>query len=226
MEGVIEYKTAYHWEGNGLWHEIKLKRFEFAKKYVKPGDRVLDIGCGDGFLTDKISYICREVSGIDPSVSGIKFAKDKIENKNISLIQGSATNLPFKDNSYDAMTLFEMIEHLPENQVKNAIEEIFRVLKKDGCVIITTPNPRNLMNRLLRRDKLSIKHPKEYTHKELKQVLLKFKTIELTGLYLPIPIFHLFAKPRYRFIYNSLIRLGGIIPKLAYFSMYCGKKVG
>jgi ubiquinone/menaquinone biosynthesis C-methylase UbiE len=53
------------------------------------------------------------------------------------LVQGDALNLPFKDESFDIVTAFEVIEHLYDPQ--KALGEIRRILKMDGIALISTP---------------------------------------------------------------------------------------
>lgn len=221
---ATEYHRPYHWEENGLGLKIQLERFRFAKKFITPNDYVLDIGCGDGFLTDKLACISRKVVGVDPSPSGLKFAKSKITRTNVDLVLGFAESLPFKSDFFNAVTLFEVIEHIPVNRVNNVVEELFRVLKRSGKIILTTPNPYNLWNRLSKKPKVSAKHCKEYTGEELLHLFKKFKTLEFTGIYLPLPPFFLFHKPRYSFIYDKLISLGRKFPRESLFTCYCGEK--
>ena len=142
----------------------------------------------------------------------------------MELVCGSAENLPFKSNLFDVVTLFEVIEHIPPNQVHLVVREIFRVLKKGGKVILTTPNPYNLWNRIVGKQKVSLKHYKEYTDEELLQIFEMFEPLELTGIYLPIPPLCFLQKPRYRFIYDKLILLGKIFPKKASVICYAGQK--
>lgn len=224
IERATEYQRPYHWEQDGLGREIQLERFRFAKKIIAQNDYVLDIGCGDGFLTNKLAHISQKAVGIDLSSSGLKFAKSKITSNNVMLVLGSAESLPFKDDFFDVVTLFEVIEHVPVNRVNNVAEELFRVLKKGGKVILTTPNPRNLWNRISKKPKVSAKHFKEYTGEELLHIFKKFKTLEFTGIYLPLPPLFLLHKPCYSFIYDKLISLGRKFPRESLFTFYCGEK--
>jgi SAM-dependent methyltransferase len=203
--------------------ENKFGEIRFCEEIPNTGRSSLGCRMRDGFLTSKLSRIFREVVGIDPSLSGIKFAKSKAKD-NMSLIVGSAEKLPFKHNSFDKVTLFEVIEHIPENQVESVVGEISRVLKGRGKIIVTTPNSHNLINRILKREKVSLKHEREYSYKELLQIFGKFRTLELSGIYLPIPILHFFCKPHYRFIYATLIRFGKIFPKLSLFTFGAWRK--
>lgn len=61
-----------------------------------------------------------------------------IANRNVSLIQMSAENLEFKDNMFDAVLMIEVLEHIYDD--KKAINEVYRVLKPNGKLIVTAPN--------------------------------------------------------------------------------------
>ena len=223
-KGTIDYKTPYHWEAQGVSREIQLRRLQFARKYIKPGDSVLDIGCGDGFLTNALSELGKRIVGIDTSVTGVSLAQSRVDNASVELAVGSASDLPFKENTFDVVTLFEVIEHISTGQAENAIGEINRVLREKGKLILTTPNSHNLLNRILHRRLTSQKHEKEYSQTELLQLLKDFKQVEISGIYLPLPPFTLLSKSRYRFIWQILFPLGRWFPKLARFIAYCGMK--
>ena len=223
-KGTIDYKTPYHWQAEGVSREIQLRRLQFAGKYIKPKDFVLDIGCGDGFLTNALSGLCERVIGIDTSATGISLAYAMADATNVNFAAGSINSLPFKENTFDVVTLFEVIEHISTGQAGNAIGEISRVLREEGKLILTTPNSRNLLNRILHRPLTSQKHEKEYSQTELLQLLNDFKQVEISGIYLPLPPFTLLSKSRYRFIWQILFPLGGWFPKLARFIAYCGRK--
>jgi len=223
-KGTIDYRTPYHWEAMGVSREAQLRRLRFAGKYIKPGDIVLDIGCGDGFLTDALSVSCDKVVGVDTSVTGILLALSRVDKAKVELVLGSANELPFKENTFDVVTLFEVIEHVSAERARRVIEEISVVLKQGGKLIVTTPNSRNLLNRVLRQRMTSEKHEKEYSQAELLNLLRDFKPIELSGIYLPLPPFTLLCKSRYRFIWQTLFPLGEWFSKLARFIVYCGMK--
>jgi 2-polyprenyl-3-methyl-5-hydroxy-6-metoxy-1,4-benzoquinol methylase len=223
-KGTIDYVTPYHWEAIGVSREVQKRRLYFAAKYIKSGDFVLDIGCGDGFLTDALSTSCEKVVGMDTSVTGISLAKSRVDNAKVELAIGSARGLPFKSETFDVVTLFEVIEHISAEQVRRVIQEISRVLKQKGKIVVTTPNLHNLENRIFRKRMTSEKHEKEYGRAELLNLLDDFSQIELIGIYLPLPPFTLLCKSRYRFIWKMLFPLGELFPNLARFIAYCGMK--
>ena len=92
-KGTIDYKTPYHWQAEGVSREIQLRRLQFAGKYIKPKDFALDIGCGDGFLTNALSGLCERVIGIDTSATGISLADAMADATNVNFAAGSINSL-------------------------------------------------------------------------------------------------------------------------------------
>lgn len=105
---------------------------------VGSGNRVLNIGCGDGYYNFLLSDRFKEVHGIDVNPTDIKIAKSLYAKKNISCAVASATTLPFPDNHFDRIICTEVLEHVRDH--KKAIKEIARVLRKNGTAIITVPS--------------------------------------------------------------------------------------
>ncbi len=121
--------------------------------------KVLDIACGTGTLLQKLTSnllpIKRkfELVGLDIDPEVLNLAKNKFEHANInqyiSLIQGSATQLPFEDNSFDVVTTSLFFHHLQNEQKYEAMEEMKRVLKPNGKIIIADwGTPANFIMRI------------------------------------------------------------------------------
>ena len=109
----------------------------------KKGKKILDIGCGDGFIGKEIKNFGYSVYGLEISEDNVKKAiKNGVKAKKGDV----SKKFPFKDNSFDYLFAGEIIEHLFDTQF--FISEIKRVLKKDGIVIITTPNLAHLPDRI------------------------------------------------------------------------------
>ena len=72
--------------------------------------------------------------GIDISPVVCSHARSKI--KNIYVIQGDIRNLPFKNNSFDILLDLSTLDHIPENQIIDVLQEYKRVLKKDGILVL------------------------------------------------------------------------------------------
>lgn len=216
------YDEPYHWKLKGLFLEINLSKVNFVKKNLSSNQRILDVGCGDGFATNLLSKDVSEVIGLDVSISSLRFAKVRCEG--IQFVLASATVLPFRPKCFDVVTMFDVIEHLYPADANEAVHETHRVLRIGSKFMITTPNPLNLRNIFFRKRKVSEKHPREYSQKELLRLLQDFETIIITGAYLPLPILEWLSKPTYGIIYRPLITLGTVIPSLAKSTFWCGKK--
>lgn len=126
----------------GLKGQIELEHFNryfFAINQFKLSDKiVLDLASGEGYGTDLLARYSRFVFGIDNSQEAIGHAKSKYTRQNINFLLGSADNIPLANNSIDVCVSFETIEHHEEH--KEMIHEIKRVLKKDGYLIISSPD--------------------------------------------------------------------------------------
>jgi len=116
----------------------KGSRVDVALKLIEKGDRLLDIGCGDGTLGYFAMRSYKEVWGIDISDNALKIAKKRgLKTQKVNL---NDENLLFEDNYFDAVTCLDVIEHVFEPIV--LINEIHRVLKMNGLLVISTPNIR------------------------------------------------------------------------------------
>jgi len=121
----------------------KRKIFELLGRVE--GKKVLDIGCATGYLGKEIKERgAREVCGIDISENVINEARKNIDEAFALDIQKD--ELPFVDNYFDSVILAEVIEHLFLPEI--AMEKIKKILKKDGSLIITTPNFLVFSNRI------------------------------------------------------------------------------
>ena len=104
------------------------------KKEIGINDFVLDIGGFDGVLS---RYISKQNKAypvvVDLDFDGLVLAKKS----GLTVVLGSAMNLPFADNSVDAVMCLDLIEHLDDESA--LLNEVFRVLKSNGKLILTTP---------------------------------------------------------------------------------------
>ena len=102
---------------------------------LKPGDRILDVGCGKAFLlydfTQAIPGV--EVTGIDISEYGIAHAKEEVRP---FLKACSATELPFADNSFDLVISINTLHNLYCFELDRALREIERVGKGNKYIVV------------------------------------------------------------------------------------------
>lgn len=100
--------------------------------------KVLDVGCGTGLLVKYLNSQNFKAMGCDSSVEGVKASI--LTNNRKKIVLSRATNLPFKNNSFDLVTSISVIEHLKAKDAEKFLQEAKRVLKIKGYLIIVTPN--------------------------------------------------------------------------------------
>lgn len=100
-----------------------------------PGEKVLDLGCGDGAVSEYLADMGVKVVAVDISEEAVKVAKKRGVNAKVVDVE---KGLPFKDEQFDAVFWGDNVEHLfdPEQTLK----EIRRVLKKKGRLVLSCPN--------------------------------------------------------------------------------------
>lgn len=116
---------GYHYDGR--WRAIAE---DIVAHYgLKPGDKILDIGCGKGFLLYEFTQVVPgiHISGIDISIYGIQHAKTEIKDQ---LRVGSCVELPWADNTFDFVYSINTLHNLPIYDLERAICEMERVGKK------------------------------------------------------------------------------------------------
>lgn len=128
---------------------------------ARPGERVLDIGCGNARDMIKLVECGAQVVGVDISEGMVAGAKNELEAHGIigvDLQVGDATCLDFADASFDKILCSEVIEHIPD--APKALCEMYRILKPSGRLVLSTPNSKSwygferyvLWQKILRRN--------------------------------------------------------------------------
>src|SRR5437870_7361753 len=121
---------------------------------IRPGESVLDVGCGTGELAQRARARTGPtgvVRGIDPSADTIAVARDKSTRMGLGIEYRVAAieALPFPDASFDVVLSSLMMHHLPEDLKVSGLREVRRVLKPGGRVLILDlKRPRGLLSRL------------------------------------------------------------------------------
>jgi len=101
---------------------------------LKPRERVLDLGCGNGRLYESLKNT--NYTGLDISEKLISIAKEKYPNVNFQV--GDALNLPFPNNYFDKIYSIAVLHHIPSRKLRiKFLKEAKRVLKENGELIIS-----------------------------------------------------------------------------------------
>ena len=117
------------------WHT---KRFKAIKKMIgNYKGKSLDIGCHSGRITKLIADTTgTETYGLDISPEAIKYAREKYPNLHFRLADVQ-NGIPYASSTFDLITCFDVLEHILD--IKKLIQEIRRVLKREGALIIGVP---------------------------------------------------------------------------------------
>lgn len=130
---------------------MSLETINFNHIPLQPGDRLLDVGCGEGRHTIS-AYLLAEIHavGLDLNATDIATARSRLadfpleqENeadqskRSCTFVHGSGHSLPFPDNSFDKVVCAEVLEHIPE--YTSFLREIRRVLKPGGLLAVSVP---------------------------------------------------------------------------------------
>lgn len=117
-----------------VWDDLKP-----LKRYVKDGDRILDLGCGNGRLYQLFSDLSIDYIGVDQSEELIKQAQTKFPD--IRFETGEMTKLDVEDNTFDAVYCIAAYQHLPDEQTRlAALNEMKRMAKQGGYIVMTNWN--------------------------------------------------------------------------------------
>ncbi len=184
-----------YFEGDmiGTFNDYKIE--EWQKNYVNlfldnfpdvKGKLILDCGSGSGYLTIELAKRGAFVISCDLTLMNLVKLKDTAKQlgleKNIAFVCCSAEDLPFKDNIFDYFISNAVIEHLPREE--EAIQEIDRVTKKDGGVMVTVPLSYKYLNPIL--IPVNYIHDKRIGHlrRYNKEILIKkFNNFKLKNTY-------------------------------------------
>ncbi len=152
--------------------------YEWATGFCA-GKVVLDLGCGEGYGSQSLAGKARFVVAADHDVEAVVHAASKYAQDNLAFVVCDAERLPFRNNGFDTVVSFEVIEHV-EN-VAALLKEIRRVRGAGGPTLISTPNRRL---RLLPFQKpWNRYHRREYDDVGLNRVLAReFRHVELRGV--------------------------------------------
>jgi ubiquinone/menaquinone biosynthesis C-methylase UbiE len=122
----------------GGYHELLDElESEYVKRYGANGD-VLEVGCGTGLVLSRIREFARSAKGIDLSPGMLEKARER----GLDVQEGSATALPFGDESFDVTCSFKVLAHVPD--IERALAEMARVTRRGGHVLAEFYNPYSL----------------------------------------------------------------------------------
>jgi SAM-dependent methyltransferase len=118
------------------WHHLKFLRF---RRELVGCRRHLDIGCGPGTFIGSLGAGHRS-TGVDIASGQVAYARAHYAGAGRGFTVVGSGPLPFAEGDFDAVTLIELIEHLPEEENLALLREALRVLRPGGKLLVSTPN--------------------------------------------------------------------------------------
>jgi len=110
---------------------------DLVERYGR-GKEVAEIGCGTGLLLERFARFASHAKGVDLSPGML----EKASERGLDVSLGSATELPWADDSFDVACSFKVLAHVPDIDV--ALREMTRVVRPGGYVLAEFYNPRSL----------------------------------------------------------------------------------
>lgn len=111
---------------------------EIHKHFSPPEVRVLDVGCGAGFLTNDLAQQGFQVTGLDASANSLAVARRYDATASVTYQTGDAYQLPYGDGSFEVACAMDLLEHIEEP--RRVVAEMARVLKPGGLFFFHTFN--------------------------------------------------------------------------------------
>ena len=126
---------------------VRQRQHTLNKLSVKPGEKILDVGCGVGFLAYEIALLTGDsgkVFGIDKNPDMISHANNRCKTlRNTEFSEANADDLPFQEESFDAACCTQVLLYL--NDIDQVLSGIKRILKPTGRIIIVETDWRGIV---------------------------------------------------------------------------------
>lgn len=135
VEGEIPYWTTL------AGRRRVLRRVAFLRELggIRPGKKVLEIGCGVGTFTEKLSEVEMQLTAIDISLDFVQKASHRVNHDTHCLV-ADAMATPFLSEVFDTIVGSSILHHL---KVEEALKEFWRILRPGGCIALAEPNMLN-----------------------------------------------------------------------------------
>jgi ubiquinone/menaquinone biosynthesis C-methylase UbiE len=134
------FDSAISMVSRKIMHKIHYSRSRETQQLhqwllLSSDDTLLDIGCGDGFWTKRLSRECHMTVGLDIDMEPLSIAKATNNSESLIYTRGAAESLPFPDNHFSTIVSVCALEHFIDN--KKAFAEMARVLKSGGRLALS-----------------------------------------------------------------------------------------
>lgn len=121
------------------------KELKWLNKYTKKG-RLLDVGCAAGFFLNVAKKAKWDAQGVEPNKWLANHGK---ENYGLKVFAGTLEDAEFKDEEFEVITLWDVIEHMPDPN--GSLKEINRIMKPGGTLVVSTPDYSSIFAKIFGR---------------------------------------------------------------------------
>ena len=121
----------------------------WALEGVDLGDHILEIGPGPGLTTDLLRTRVPNITALEVDPLLTDSLKSRMENTNVRVMQGDATDMPFDDQQFSAVVSFTMLHHVPSAALQNKLLAEARRVLRSGGVFVGVDSLYNLRFRLI-----------------------------------------------------------------------------
>lgn len=162
--------------------------------------RMIDVGCGPGWLLREFQRRGWEAQGTELSSAAASFARDELK---LNVQSRELSDLKFPDGHFDAVTLWHVLEHIPDPSA--LIQEIGRILKPGGVLLVGVPNWGGAGSRWSRSKWFQLDVPRHVNHFTARRLRRELESagLEIRRQYFLAPEFDFFS-----FVQTCLNRLG------------------
>jgi 2-polyprenyl-3-methyl-5-hydroxy-6-metoxy-1,4-benzoquinol methylase len=138
---LIEHGAGEVWNWEGPAGRLRwARRVEMLTSHIRPGMKVLELGCGTGYFTKSLALTGADVTAIDISPDLLEAARAGCKAANIRFVIENAYAMSFGADIFDTVVGSSVLHHL---DVAQALSELHRVLKPGGTLFFTEPNMMN-----------------------------------------------------------------------------------
>jgi len=194
-----DFSTLYERERHKRYHRfLDASELDAARPYVE-GRQVLEVGCGTGLVLEPLAAMASKAVGLDVSAGMLRKAADR----NLDVVQASATDIPFPDHSFDCVVSFKVLAHI--ERIREAVGECARVTRPGGHMVLEFYNKHSLRH-LVKLTKPAQKvaagtlDDQVYTRYDSLAEIADYlpsgcRVVDLVGIRCLAPTFHFFNAP-------------------------------
>lgn len=125
---------------NTLSQRLSGRHYACAEAIDYTNKKILNVGCGNGVFEYLISSKAREIVGVDIKDEDLFMAREECAKlKNVNFVEANILEDDFPEASCDVVTMFDVIEHLPEGTEPFVLKRLNQMLKSRGQIVISTP---------------------------------------------------------------------------------------